>query len=150
MWQRIQTVFLGITILALGISLIQPVWLAQSESSTAVLTPFYLLKNGEYAYLPYSLLAMFVVAGITVAIIEIRKFNNRQLQMKLGLLNTALLLGAMICVVVFSSRLNQQYPTGRENGIGMYLIFASVICNWLALRFIRRDDRLVKDSDRLR
>lgn len=150
MWQRIQTVFLGISIIVLGISLIQPVWLAGTEDTKTILTPFYLLQNDQYVYLPYSLMAMFVVAGITVAILEIRQFNNRALQIKLGLLNTAILLGAMICVVVFTSKLSDQFPAGHQNGIGMYLIFAGVLFNWLALRFIRRDEQLVKDSDRLR
>jgi hypothetical protein len=150
MWQRIQTVFLGICIITLGISLVQPVWTAGPEGATTLLTPFYLLQNNQFVYLPYSLMAMFVVAGITVAIIELRRFDNRALQIKLGLLNTAILLGAMICVVFFTSTLSEQYPAGHQNGVGMYLIFAGVLCNWIALRFIRRDDQKVKDSDRLR
>jgi hypothetical protein len=150
MWQRIQTVFLGVAIIALGISLVQPVWLADANGSKTVLTPFYLLQNDQYLYMPYSIMAMFVVAGITIAILEIRRFDNRMLQIKLGLLNTAILLGAMICVVVFTMRLTEKFPEGHQNGIGMYLIFAGVLFNWLALRFIRRDEQLVKDSDRIR
>jgi hypothetical protein len=150
MWQRIQTVFLGITIIAMTISLIQPVWLGQSDGSAIVLTPFYLLQNDQYLYFPYSLTAILSIAAITIALIEIRRFDNRPLQMKLGLLNTLLLLGAMISVFFFTQGLVKQYPIGFKNGVGMYLIFAGVLCNWIALRFIRRDERLVKESDRLR
>jgi peptidoglycan/LPS O-acetylase OafA/YrhL len=150
MWQRIQTVFLGITIIAMTISLIQPVWLGQSDGSAIVLTPFYLLQNDQYLYFPYSLTAILSIAAITIALIEIRRFDNRPLQMKLGLLNTLLLLGAMISVFFFTNSLVKQYPIGFKNGVGMYLIFAGVLCNWIALRFIRRDERLVKESDRLR
>lgn len=150
MWQRIQTVFLGITIIALIISLILPVWQGQYEGSPIVLTPFYLTQNDLYTYLPYSLTAVLVVAGITVALIEIKRYDNRILQMKLGVLNTALLAGSMICVAWFTMELAKKYPSGSQNGLGMYLIFVAVLCNWLAVRFIRRDERLVKDSDRLR
>ncbi len=150
MWQRIQTVFLGITIIALVISLILPVWQGQTDGTPMVLTPFYLTQNDLYTYLPYSLTAVLVVAGITIALIEIRRFDNRILQMKLGVLNTALLAGCMICVAWFTMELTKKYPAGAQNGIGMYLIFVAVLCNWLAVRFIRRDERLVKDSDRLR
>ena len=150
MWQRIQTVFLGITIVTLIISLILPVWQGQAEDTTVVLTPFYLLQKGQYTYWPYSLTAMLVVAGITLALIEIRRYDNRILQMKLGALNTLILAGAMVCVAVYTMQLAKQYPTGSQNGMGMYLIFAAVLCNWLAVRFIRRDERLVRDSDRLR
>ena len=150
MWQRIQTVFLGITIVTLIISLILPVWQGQAEDTTVVLTPFYLSQKGQYTYWPYSLTAMLVVARITLALIEIRRYDNRILQMKLGALNTLILAGAMVCVAVYTMQLAKQYPTGSQNGMGMYLIFAAVLCNWLAVRFIRRDERLVRDSDRLR
>ena len=150
MWQRIQTVFLAITIIASIISLIMPVWQGQAEGSAVVLTPFYLLKKDQYTYWPYSLTAVFVVASITLALIEIRRYDNRILQMKLGALNTLILAGAMVCVAVYTMQLAKEFPTGSQNGMGMYLIFAAVLCNWLAVRFIRRDERLVKDSDRLR
>lgn len=151
MWQRIQTVFLAITIIALIISLIMPVWQGQSGGEAVVLTPFYLLQNKEqYSYWPYSLTALLVVAGITLALIEIRRYDNRVLQMKLGALNTLFLAGAMVCVAVYTLDLSKQFPNEAKNGMGMYLIFAAVLCNWLAVRFIRRDERLVRDSDRLR
>jgi ABC-type cobalamin transport system permease subunit len=149
MWQRIQTVFLAVTILALAISLIQPVWIGP-EGSNLVLTPFYLLQNDQYSYLPYSLTAILAVAGITLALIEIRRYDNRVLQMKLGALNTLILAGMMISAIWFSSDLTEQHPSGFRYGVGLYMIFAAVICNWLAVRFIRRDERLVRDSERLR
>ena len=152
MWQRIQTVFLAVAIIALVISLILPIWQGQNEGSLLVLTPFYLLQKGQdqYVYLPYSLTAMLIVASITIALIEIRRYDNRMLQIKLGLLNTLLLAGAMVCVAVFTLKLAKQYPETSQNGTGMYVIFVAVLCNWLAVRFIRRDERLVKDSERLR
>jgi hypothetical protein len=70
-------------------------------------------------------------------------------QMKLGLFNTLILTGVMICIVAFVVMLNKQHPIAR-NGYGMFSIFAAVICNWLAVRFIRKDEKLVKDSERLR
>ena len=150
MWQRIQTVFLGITIMALAISLILPVWVGQSEGSTVVLTPFYLLQTDQYSYYPYSVTAFFVVVSLTISVIEVRRYDNRMLQMKLGLLNTVILLASMISIVVFTLQLSKQFPVGAKNGTGMFLIFGAVLCNWLALRFIRRDEKLVRDSDRLR
>jgi DMSO reductase anchor subunit len=149
MWQRIQTVFLVITIIALGVSLVQPIWQTQSGEDTLVLTPFYLVKNEAYLYFPYAVTAMLAVAAITLSIIEIRRFDNRLLQMKLGALNTLLLAGMMISAIVFCHQLSEQYPA-FSYGMGIYLIFAAVICNWIALRFIRRDEKLVRDSERLR
>jgi DMSO reductase anchor subunit len=149
MWQRIQTVFLVITIIALIISLVQPVWQGQSEGETITLTPFYLVQNSQHIYIPYAITAMLAVAGITLALIEIRRYDNRMLQMKLGALNTLILAGMMISAMWFSSDLTEKFPEFRY-GIGLYMIFAAVICNWIAVRFIRRDERLVKGSDRIR
>lgn len=149
MWQRIQTVFLAIAIIALIVALILPVWEARAGEEQIVLTPFYLLTGTQYLYFPYSLTAVLAVAGITLAFLTIRRYDNRLTQMKLAGLNTLILMGVMICIVVFVMKLNNQYPIAR-NGIGMYFVFGAVLCNWLALRFIRRDERLVRDSDRLR
>ena len=150
MWQRIQTVFLGVTIIALIISLILPVWQGQSEGAEVVLTPFYLLDKGQYVYYPYALTALLLVAGLTISIMEVRRYDNRILQMKLGALNTLILAGAMVCVAYYTMTLAEQFPAGSRNGMGMYLIFVAVLCNWLAVRFIRKDEKMVQDSDRLR
>lgn len=150
MWQRIQTVFLAFTVIALIISLVQPIWIGQSEGTTIILTPFYLLQNDQYAYLPYSISAMLAVASITLALLELRRYDNRVVQMKLGVLNTLILAGMMVSAMWFSSDLTEKFPNGFKYGIGLYMIFAAVICNWIAVRFIRRDERLVKESDRIR
>lgn len=150
MWQRIQTVFLAITIASLAVALVQPIWQAQSGEMLIVLTPFYLLKNSVYSYLPYSLTAVLAVAGITIAIIEMKRYDNRQLQIKLGALNSLILACVMISAVWFTSNLSEEYAADFNYGLGLYLTFVAVISNWLAVRFIRRDERIVKDSDRLR
>lgn len=150
MWQRIQTVFLAITIGSLAVALVQPIWQAQSGDLVIVLTPFYLLKNSVYSYLPYSITAVLAVAGITVAAIEMKRYDNRQLQIKLGALNSLILAFVMICAVWFTSELSSEYATEFKYGLGLYLTFVAVMANWLAVRFIRRDERIVKDSDRLR
>lgn len=149
MWQRIQTVFLGIAAIALIAALVMPLWEARAGEEIIVLTPFYLLKSGTYSYYPYALTAVFTVASLTLVLLTIKRYDNRIVQMKLGLFNTLILTGIMICIVWFVLSLNKQYPIAR-NGYGMFFIFGAVICNWLAVRFIRRDEKLVKDSERLR
>lgn len=149
MWQRIQTVFLGIAALALLASLILPLWEARDGAEKIVLTPFYLLQKEQYVYFPYSLTAVLAIAGLTLVILMIRRYDNRMAQMKMGMLNTLILTGVMAAIVIFVIKLNKQFPMA-QNGIGLYFVFAAVVCNWLALRFIRRDEKLVRDSERLR
>ncbi|MFN3839563.1 MAG: DUF4293 domain-containing protein [Cyclobacteriaceae bacterium] len=149
MWQRIQTVFLIITIVALVVALVQPIWVS-ADSIALALTPFYYVNGDAYLYMPYSITAVIGIASITVSIMEIKRYDNRTVQIKLGALNSVLLAGMMICAVWFANRVAEQHPGNFKYGWGLYMIFVAVISNWLAIRFIRRDERLVKDSDRLR
>lgn len=150
MWQRIQTIFLAIAIIALIISLVQPIWIYQAEDSAdIVLTPFYLLQDGDYQYLPFSLTAILSVASITLAFISIRKYKNRMVQMKIGAFNSLLLVGVVGSSVYFAVNLIEKFQGGHY-GFGLYLPVVAVICNLLANFFIRKDEKLVRDSERLR
>ena len=151
MWQRIQTLFLVIAILALLASLVVPIWSAEVNGEARVLTAFYYLNNGDYQYNPYSLTAIIAVSAATIALTEITRFKNRITQVKMGALNSLFLVGVVICAFYFSSQLMKGLQgTKGSYGLGMWLPFVAVICNLLANRFIRRDEKLVRDSDRIR
>ena len=90
-----------------------------------------------------------MVAAITIAAIEIKSFKNRMLQMKLGALNSIFMAASIGSAVYFSSELLKTLQ-GGQYGLGLWLPGAAVICNLLANFFIRKDERLVRDSDRLR
>ena len=158
MWQRIQSVFLGIVILSLVLGLFfYPVWTSSVQGTDYKLFALhFLVKQGDAAggplststYIPYCLTAILMAAAMTIAILEFRRFDNRVLQVKLGTLNSLILAGAMICEVLFSNPLVKTYGGTYEPAL--YLTFVAIASNWLAVRFIRRDEKLVKDSDRLR
>jgi hypothetical protein len=154
MWQRIQTVFLLIAIISLIISIFYPIW-STTETSGKIHQLFPLhytqIENGvrNTIYFPYTVTAIFIVAAATLAIIEIRKYRNRILQMKLGALNSLFIAGAIASAVYFSSSLVKTFQ-GGQYGLGLWLPAVAVICNLLANQFIRRDERLVRDSGRLR
>jgi len=160
MWQRVQTIFLGLAILSLVGSILLPIMIGvNADGSVYALYPIHLMEKKivagveakTYAYFPYSITAVFVVAALTICIMEIRRFDNRMLQMKLGMLNSLILAAAMVCAVIFINRIKSNHEfVSIQNDFGLYLLFAAVAFNWLALRFIRRDEKLVRDSDRLR
>jgi Na+/citrate or Na+/malate symporter len=154
MWQRIQTVFLVIAILCLVGAIFLPIWVYQdSAGQTHQLYPLhYTIKQGETAntqYFPYSLTAILAIAAATIAFIEIGKYKNRVLQMKLGALNSLFIAGTMAAAVFLSQPLIKNFQGGKY-GLGLWLPAVAVVCNLLANRFIRRDEKLVRDSDRLR
>jgi hypothetical protein len=154
MWQRIQTVFLAIAIVSLLVSIFVPIWTnndAEGKRHLLYAMHYSVVQNGEQTttYMPFSLTAIFAVASVTVALIEIGKFKNRMLQMKLGALNSLFLVATIGCALYFASELIKTYQ-GGEYGLGMWLPGVAVLSNLLANRFIRKDEKLVRDSQRLR
>lgn len=153
MWQRIQTLFLVLVVVSMVVSLFLPIWKFVEGTKEFQLFPlhFTTIENGERvtSYFPYSITAILMIAAATIGIMEIRRFDNRITQIKLGTLNSLILAGVMICVVVFYNSVTKEYGYGRY-GLSLWIPFIGVACNWLAMRFIRRDEKLVRDSDRIR
>lgn len=155
MWQRIQTVFLVIVILSLIAAIFFPIWMHEAVGQTHRLFALHYSitgRSGEMistAYFPYSTTAILAVAAITISVIEIGKYRNRVLQMKLGALNSLFLAATIACAFIFSNQLATEFQ-GGQLGLGLWLPGIAVLCNLLANFFIRRDERLVRDSNRLR
>jgi hypothetical protein len=156
MWQRIQSVFLGLVILSLSVAIFMPIWV-HIDGSSGISHELYPLhytikENGGRVstYFPYAATAILMVAAITLAVMEIQRYKDRVAQVKIGTLNSLILAGVMISSVVFANQFSKEFTTDWKYGLGLYLPFVAVTCNWLAIRFIRRDDKLVRDSDRLR
>ena len=155
MWQRIQTVFLLIAIISLIAAILLPIWVYQDNlTQTHSLFAFHYSITGKSGavitnYFPYCLTAILAIASITISVIEIRKFKNRILQMKLGALNSLFLVGTIASSFLFSRDLAQTFHGGRF-GLGMWLPAVAVLANLLANRFISRDEKIVRDSNRLR
>ena len=155
MWQRIQTVFLVIAIISLLGAILFPIWVHQdSIEQVHKLFAFHYSKTAvsgesETLYFPYVVTAVLAIAAITIAIIEIGKYRDRVLQMKLGALNSLFLAGMIFCAFFFSNDLAKTFQ-GGQYGLGLWLPGIAVVCNLLANRFIRRDEKIVRDSNRLR
>lgn len=154
MWQRIQTVFLGLVVLCMVASMFLPIWKIVDGAKELQLYPlhFTIIENGERntSYFPYSLSALLMAAAATIAVMTLRRYDNRIIQIKLGTLNSLILAGVMVCVVVFYSNATKEFGPSQFGYRTIWLPFIGVACNWLALRFIRRDEKMVRDSDRIR
>jgi len=158
MLQRIQTVFLLLVVLLMGGTLAFPLWSFTAEDSDFYYVLFAFYFEGLDAsspevinvYFPYSLIATLAISSVTVTIIEISKFKNRLLQMKLGALNALLMAGTMGLGVYFATDLMETKQIAGNYGIGLFLPGVAMICNVIANRFIRRDEKLVRSVDRIR
>lgn len=154
MWQRIQTVFLALTALFMIATIFFPIWKGAEEDGVArILYPLhYTIDEGNgplVNYFPYSLTAILAVASATLSMISVTRYKNRLLQMKLGAFNSLIMAGVIISAVYFSNKFVNEFGQGYQ-GLGLYLPMGGVICNLVANRFIRRDEKLVRDSERIR
>ena len=131
-----------------------PVWRAIDNGVEKMLFPLhYTVKTGEIrdtVYFPYALCAILAIAAATVAIIEIGKFENRLLQLKLGALNSLLMAGALGSAVYFAIQQIKLNQIAGQYEFGMWLPAIAMVSNLIANRFIRRDEKLVRDADRIR
>lgn len=154
MWQRKQTVFLVIAIGCLVMMIFFPVWKATDGQTQWALFPLHFTakeaNSSVTTYFPYSLTAILAIAAATLAGFSIGKFDNRLLQIKIGALNALLMAGSMGSAVYFATRLIKEHQIAGEYGYALFLPGVAMICNMIANRFIRKDERLVKDADRLR
>jgi hypothetical protein len=154
MWQRIQTVFLAVAIISLVASIFLPIWGFQAADGSVhelYALHYSVVKDNirTTSYMPYCLVAMLALAAATISVIEIRRYDNRLLQMKLGALNSFFMAGTIAAAVIFANNMVKAHG-GGSYGLGMWIPGLAVICNLLANQFIRRDEKLVRDSDRLR
>lgn len=102
---------------------------------------------------PIWLIAVLAVASAAVALYEIFQFRNRFTQLKLGMVNFLLIVATFGAAFYFSNQ-GEALLTPKlegQNLIAMYLPTLALMLNLLANRFIRSDEKLVRNSyDRLR
>ncbi len=96
------------------------------------------------------LAVLFGLAGL-MAVIGIFLFRNRPLQLKVSLSALILNLGGLVFGIFYlRQNISEQAAKVIKDGLGMYLPVAALLFIFLAYRFIKRDEKLVKSMDRLR
>lgn len=154
MWQRKQTIFLALAGACMILMIFFPAWVAELDGVKRELYPlhFSITEAGvkTTVYFPYALSAILAVAAATIAFMEIGKYENRMTQIKLGALNSLVMAGSLFALVWFATQRIKESEVAGQYGLSLWLPAAAMIFNMIANRFIRRDERMVRDSDRLR
>ena len=166
MIQRIQTIFLLLVALCMGLMFGFPVWekisLAQNQ---AVQVDAYQLTHYTFTGTNNDVVAevlhknslwyIALLAGLSVivALFAIFQYRNRTLQIKLGALNALLIGGTLIACTLATFQGDKLIANAEGEGhymTGFWLPAAALFFNLLANRFIRRDELLVRSADRFR
>ncbi len=158
MLQRVQTVFLILVVIGMGMYIGLPTWtkVAAAGPEMFSLSAFKLIhqKNdvqSEVIQLPY--LAGMAVLVLGLALYAVVNYRNRVLQSALCAVNS-ILMTVLLGIIVY----NVAYKYGQainpedkgEFLTGFYGLVAAILSNVFANRFIRRDERKVRESNRMR
>lgn len=158
MLQRIQTIFLAIVIIGMGIFLAFPIWskVAIAGGQSADLTALRLhhqINEVQSNEQPVYYLVILAILTAGVAAYAILQFKNRVLQSALCAVNSILMTVTMGLVIYFtfyqSAKLFDPELPGKYD-IGFFGLVAAMLANVFANRFIRKDERAVQQSKRFR
>lgn len=156
MLQRPQSLLLLLTAICMILFLATPVWHKVGVGEEAILNPYYLAHmKGTLAAVnkPVYYLALLAVLSAGVSLFTIFQYKNRVRQMLFVALNSligAALLGTTVYHIQFEATKFFAPEQQGEFGIGFWAAFAALVSNWIANRLIRKDEKTVKDADRMR
>jgi glucan phosphoethanolaminetransferase (alkaline phosphatase superfamily) len=108
----------------------------------------FIVKNTPVYYL-----AVLAVLSAGLSIFTIFQFKNRVRQMLLVSLNSLVgagLLGATVYQIQMEANKIFALENQGEFSFSFWAAFVALALNWVANRLIRRDDKVVKDADRMR
>lgn len=160
MLQRVQTIFLTLVFISMITAVLSPLWQKfDSQTDGAVqltainLTHYTNFSDKEIQSQSWTFyIAMLALMAAGVAAYSVTRYNNRLTQIKLGALNSLIMGGSLILTIYFSFQGEKLFDADIKGAYlpGFYAIFAGLIFNVLANRFIRRDEQLVRSVDRIR
>ena len=155
MIQRIQSVFLVLSAISMGVFLFFPLWLVQgAEGDVLQLTAFHLTQSiqGAQSETPTFYLAILGIISIGLSLFSLISFENRVKQIKLNSFNSLVVAATAGVIMYWIMQTEDLMPNtiAKEPGIGFFSLILIIVFNRLATTFIRKDEKLVRDSDRLR
>jgi hypothetical protein len=137
MIQRIQTIYLFLTLLTVGV--------------LPYIFSLWILDNGkEYFFMQNQFFVILLGLSTAITAYSIISFKKRQTQFVLNRLNIILNLVLLGLFVYHSLNISGETPVVSEKGIGMFLPILAIVLLVLANKAIKKDEDLVKSVDRLR
>jgi len=157
MIQRIQSVFLGLIAILMTLFLFLPIWKkvdTQSGEHLTINALGMLHMKGETVISEKGAIYIFILAffAVIISVISLLNYRNRSRQILLNLINSLLIAISTVASALLISDAEKILLPGTSGSfqVGLFLPVAALVCNLLANRFIRKDENLVRSSDRIR
>lgn len=152
MIQRIQSIYLFLVAICLGLTMVFPISTYTTNGTAIDYDAFGLILNGEQQ-VGFPLFYLLIL-GVAFALICIGLFKKRKMQLNFNRLNYLVILGAIVVMFINFSSLEKAFgEIDKKNisyGVGMFLPLAAMVFNFLASRGIKADEKLINSLDRLR
>lgn len=154
MIQRIQTLYLLLVVVLMGLALWLPLVDFTVGADTCTLTAFGLKDAAGITLLPTVYLGVVLVAACLVPLVTIFLFKRRLVQIRLCAVELVLLIGAGAMMGIYFYLCNRYFADSEfySHTLKISLVFPLVclVFDLLALRAIFRDEKLVRSLDRIR
>lgn len=169
MIQRVQTIFLFLIVVAMGIALANPIWekIGTQSMETVKLTALQYTRQQAVAQqagvptqaAPVTFVTSVWYLGLLMGLVALSslyaifQFKNRLTQTALCAVNALMLTAIMGIILYRTLYAGKEFGNPSDQGTfltGFYAVIGALLFNALANRFIRRDEKLVRGSDRIR
>ena len=152
MIQRIQTIYLVLAALLLGLTFAFPFATYSLSQGDVIFNAYGVTENvGEInTYFPYYIT---IALSMGLALFSILQYKKRKLQITVGRLVYILLSVTIAFVFIDFYSLKEQFEIDSASvscGVSMFLPVAALPIMFMANRNIRKDEDLIKSLDRLR
>jgi len=157
MIQRIQSIFLVLVVIVGVIASFIPLMGLSGLEGDFIMNLYKTISVNDGSILTKNM-GVGVLQGIVmiVALVMIVMFKSRSLQIKLGKLNILLIAIEIVAIVMYSDLAKSTIAVVNPEDvmvslkIGAIIPVLSLVLTYLAIRFIKKDDDLVRSADRLR
>ncbi len=157
MIQRVQTIFLFLIAVGMGVTLSTQLWSQGGAAGDSWNLSAFLMSNlNETGQVIQSSSKWYLGAlaslSAILALVSIFQYKLRSRQLLLNMINSLVMVSLVAATFLTTSGVNEAIKAqdGGDYGIGFWSILVSMVMNMLANRFIKKDEALVRSVDRIR
>ncbi len=148
MIQRAQSIFLAVVAICMALVCSFPIWSKANSQQSIKMTAISFSTNQSTIFI-----LIFAVIAAILAIYSLLSFKNRKRQMLLGAIISMIIAISMGFIFYYIIKVGRPAFDPEIEGnyeLGFYAGGVGLLANMIANRFIRRDENLVRSSDRMR
>lgn len=149
MIQRIQTIYLFVSAVLSVVALCMPVGHFYTDTAVSQLTVLSVIaSDATVDYTPWPLCALLSVSAL-LPFVAIFLYKTRMKQIRVTAGGSVALLLSVLAGIIYVYSLSPAYGSFTPSWT-VCLPLISLICNWIAIRGIRKDEKLVRSYNTIR